>query len=219
MSGLSFSEVMRGHIAFEDRGFELAARQGRRDSTRLTARLNIYISDLEAFISDSGHEAKTTGWIECDALGGRLAIERGVFCPFVSANTPPRMQMLYRLWFQDAVGHPLTLAGFKALPGAATARVWHDTSVLFTRILGDHGEAETDVVASGILRVQPADFLVTLASFRGRAGTRAAQVKAISRYLEFFARQLWPLYAPRFGADRAEQDRPPNAGTGSQKGP
>jgi len=39
-------------------------------------------------------------------------VERGVFNLFVDEG-PADRHMLYRLWFADSVGHPLTLAGFK----------------------------------------------------------------------------------------------------------
>jgi hypothetical protein len=216
MSGLKFAEVVRGHIAFDDRGFERAARDGRRNDTRLNARLTIDLSDLDAFVADPRREAKVTGWIECDALGGRLAIERGVFSPFVANHDPQRTLMLYRLWFRDSVGHPLTLAGFKSLPGGAATRVWRDTTVLFVRVLSGHGESAAEVVASGIIRVRLADFLGTLASFRGRADTLRAKVEAIARYGAFFTEQLWRLYAPRVGSKRPSPDPDPDSETGNK---
>jgi hypothetical protein len=216
MSGLKFAEVMRGHIAFDDRGFERAGREGRRNDARLNARLTIDVSDLDAFVADPEREAMVTGWIECDALGGRLAIERGVFSPFVANHDPRQTLMLYRLWFRDSVGHPLTLAGFKSLPGGAATRVWRDTTVLFVRVLSGHGESPVEVVASGIIRVRAADFLATLASFRGRADTFPDQAKAIARYGAFFAGQVWPLYAPKFGSKRPSPDPDPDSETGNK---
>ena len=46
---------------------------------------------------------------------GLLPVERGVFNLFVADDVPGRKRMLYRLFFRNGVGHPLTLSGFKVV--------------------------------------------------------------------------------------------------------
>ena len=84
-------------------------------------------------------QAGAFGWVECDALGGRLAVERGVFNLFVDTE-PGVKHMLYRLFFRDGVGHPLTMTGYKLVRDDAGFDVWQDTTTLFTRVLRGHVE-------------------------------------------------------------------------------
>jgi cholesterol oxidase len=104
--------------------------------------------------------------------------------------------MLYRLYFDDATGHPLTLTGFKVVeddPGLDS--VWSDTSTLFTRLLQGHvqaaQEANSEVVASGILHIHPLDFARQLTTFRTDPPGR---FDAIARFGALFAGQLWEVY-------------------------
>ena len=46
--------------------------------------------------------------------------------------------MLYRLFFRDGAGHPLTLSGHKLIEDNAGFDVWRDTTTLFTRVLRGH---------------------------------------------------------------------------------
>jgi cholesterol oxidase len=61
--------------------------------------------------------------------------------------------MLYRLWFRDGVGHPLTLTGFKLVPTTGFD-VWKDTTTLFTHVLrgprGGRRRRRAPNVASGV---------------------------------------------------------------------
>ena len=60
-------------------------------------------------------------------------------------DTEPGVKhMLYRLWFRDGVGHPLTLTGFKLVRDDAGFDVWKDTTTLFTRVLRGHVEEGGD---------------------------------------------------------------------------
>ena len=103
--------------------------------------------------------APAVGYVESDVLGGRLPSSGGVQ-PFVDAgevNGEPVPHMLYRLWFTDAVGHPLTLTGFKNIhhPVDALSRfsdVWSEPTTLYTTILPATSRAEEDHAAAVIGR-------------------------------------------------------------------
>ena len=97
------------------------------------------VDDIQRFGVDPMRQAGAFGWVKCDALGGRLAVERGVFNLFVDTE-PGVKHMLYRLFFRDGVGHPLTMTGYKLVRDDAGFDVWRDTTTLFTRVLRGHVE-------------------------------------------------------------------------------
>jgi hypothetical protein len=135
--------------------------------------------------------------VRCEALGGRLAVERGAFNLFVA--DPGGKRMLYRLFFRDGVGHPLTLAGYKVVREGSGAHVWRDTTTLYVRVLRGHvmeeDEPGAEVVASGILRLRPWDFARQLATFRGGGLSLAGRIAAVGRFDALFLGALWQVYA------------------------
>jgi hypothetical protein len=198
-TSVRFTEEMRGHVSFGESDFERGAREGRTNDTRLMVHLTIEVDDLDRLAADAGRAAEARGWVGCDALGGRLPVERGVFNLLVEEEDPQIKHMLYRLYFRDGVGHPVTLAGFKTLTNRRGRHVWGDTSTLYTRLLREHVEAAedpgTEIVASGILRIHPLGFLRQLATFRA-AGRRSAVARAaaIVRFDALFLGHLWEVY-------------------------
>lgn len=194
-----FVEEMTGFITFGEPDERRALRDGRRSGTRLTVHLGIRIESEKRFAADSVQGARADGWVSCDALGGReLPVEAGTFDLFVDGASPDQKLMLYRLFFRDGVGHPLTLAGCKTVGAGFPWHIWRDTSTLSTRILRGHagpvGEANAELVASGILRLHPVGFLRQLTTFRADAPSRGAALVAIGRFDAFFVRRLWSMY-------------------------
>jgi cholesterol oxidase len=205
-TGVRFTEEMGGHVSFGEEDHERGARQGRETGTRLMFRLTIEVDDLDRFAADARRAAGARGWVRCEALGGRLPVERGAFNLFVDDHDPARKRMLYRLFFRDGVGRPLTLSGFKVVGGRPGIGVWRDTTTLYVRVLGGHvGEGDepgAEVVASGVLRLRPWGFARQLATFRGGGATRRARAAAIRRFGALFLGQLWQAYGGRFAVDR-----------------
>lgn len=197
-TSVRFTEEMKGYVSFGERDHERGAREGSGSGTRLMFHLTIEVGDLDRFEADDRREAGAEGWVACEALGGRLPVERGVFNLFVEDDEPGRRRMLYRLFFRDGVGHPLTLAGFKVVRERSGAHVWRDTSTLYVRVLRGHvegrDEPEAEVVASGILRLRPLDFARQLATFRAGGPSLAGRVAAIGRFDALFVGQLWQTY-------------------------
>ncbi|MHB8816504.1 MAG: patatin-like phospholipase family protein, partial [Steroidobacteraceae bacterium] len=95
---LRFTERMTGSVQFGP----LDAINGDRED--LSVRLTIEIGSLDAFIVNPRHESSITGEFLCEALGGRLPVERGTFNLFVEDPDPEHLRMLYRLWFTDRAG-------------------------------------------------------------------------------------------------------------------
>lgn len=198
---LSFSETMRGEVAFGETGFGPAGGNGRRPASPLRVHLTITADDLERFMHQPEHEARVEGEVVCEDLGGRLPIERGTFNLFVDQGDPAHKRMLYRLFFADGVGHPLTLTGFKVIEAETGRGVWRDTTTLYTRVLKGHVEPGEDddagVVAAGIIHVQLLDFLHQLTTFRARTQTRSGSAAALARFGTMFVGSLWDVYARR----------------------
>jgi hypothetical protein len=170
MTTVRFTEEMLGHVTFGEEDFGRGAAPGRDGAAALKFHLTIVVDDIERFGADPLRRAGAHGYVESDALGGRLAVEHGTFNLFVDTE-PGVKRMLYRLFFRDGAGHPLTLSGFKLIEDDAGFDVWKDTTTLFTRVLRGHvGEAEetgAELVASGVLRIRVRDFARQLTTFRG----------------------------------------------------
>jgi cholesterol oxidase len=131
-SSVRFTEEMLGHITFGETDFARGAQPDRDGSAAFKFHLTIEVEDIERFSTDPLRAAAAKGWIHCDALGGRLPVAQGWFNLFVDVE-PGVKHMLYRLWFYDGVGHPLTMTGFKLVSNDAGFDVWKDTTTLFTR--------------------------------------------------------------------------------------
>jgi hypothetical protein len=113
-----------------------------------------------------------------------LPVEKGVFNLFVDEEDPSRKRMLYRLFFRDGAGHPLTLSGFKVVEDDPGLDLWTDTTTLFTRVLQGHvdpeQEAQAPVAASGIMQIYLLDFFRQLTTFETEGPTPADRASALT---------------------------------------
>jgi len=198
MTSVRFTEEMLGHVTFGESDFARGAQTGRDGSEFLKFHLTIEVADMERFSHDPMRQAGAIGYLQCDALGGRLPVEKGVFNLFVDSG-PGVKRMLYRLWFRDGVGHPLTLTGFKLVRDDAGFDVWKDTTTLFTHVLRGHVEvgedAEAELVASGVLRIRVQDFAKQMTTFRaGGSGGIGAKLGGLIKFGVIFVGQLAEVY-------------------------
>lgn len=206
---LKFTEKMKGFCAFNETDYQQGFHRGLASGSALRFQLTIAIDDTYAFIADPNHVARAVGYVHSDVLGGRLPVEQGVFNLFVDAgvaNGEPARHMLYRLWFRDAVGHPLTLTGFKDIshPDAAYAQfsdIWRETTTLYTKILAGHVEVGDDdkapLISAGILYIQPLDFAHQLTTFRVKGPGLSGRWRALCAFAGLFMGQLWEVFQPR----------------------
>ena len=130
-------------------------------------------------------------------------MQQGAFNLFVDEG-PATRHMLYRLYFADATGRPLTLAGFKDVrPGPLDRRLARDLDALRP----DPGRAtsrsptagrgpRTGLVGSGILRIRPLDFAWQLTTFRVRGPTWAGRLRALDAFGQLFMSELWQVFDP-----------------------
>jgi hypothetical protein len=196
-SSVRFTEEMLGHVTFGELDFARGAQPNRDGSGAFKFHLTIEVEDIEAFGNDPLRPATAVGWIESDAFGGKLPVERGWFNLFVDVE-PGVKHMLYRLWFRDGVGHPLTMTGFKLVKDDAGFDVWKDTTTLFTRILQGHVEEGDDdaatVIASGIIIIRARDFAKQLTTFRAGGPSVPNQLGALTKFGVIFVQQLAEAY-------------------------
>jgi len=198
-ASLRFTEKMKGFISFGEEDYDRGFRKGKRAKTKCMFHLTITMDDVERFIADEQHQGTADGYVDCDALGGKLPVESGLFNLFVEAGEHgERKLMLYRLFLADGEGHPITLSGFKEVENDPGVDVWSDTSTLFTSILAGHVEPGGDddaaeLVARGILHILPTDFAVQCTTFRVDPAHR---VDAIGRFGALFAGDLWEVFGP-----------------------
>jgi hypothetical protein len=194
-STVRFTEEMLGHVSFGETEFGRGANGKREDAAALMFHLTIEVEDIDSFARDPLRPATAVGYVHCDALGGRLPVERGWFNLFVDVE-PGVKHMLYRLWFKDGVGHPLTLTGFKLVKDDAGFDVWKDTTTLFTSVYREHvseGE-EGEPLARGVLRIRIQDFAKQLTTFRAGGPSLANQLGALVRFGVIFMQQLAEAY-------------------------
>jgi hypothetical protein len=198
MTSVRFTEEMLGHVTFGESDFARGAQTGRDGSEFLKFHLTIEVADMDRFSTDPMRQAGAVGYLQCDALGGKLPVEKGVFNLFVDSD-PGVKRMLYRLWFRDAVGHPLTMTGYKLVENDAGFDLWKDTTTLFTKVLKGHvedsGDATAELVASGILRIRVQDFAKQMTTFRaGGSGGVGAKLGGLIKFGVIFVNQLAEVY-------------------------
>jgi cholesterol oxidase len=203
---IRFTEQMKGFMTFGEDDYDRAFRDGKDHKRRLMFELTITADDVERFMADPQHMGRAEGYVKCDLLGGERPVEHGVFNLFVDQDGDrERKRMLYRLFFSDAEGHPLTFTGYKVVEDDPGFDLWSDTSTLFTSILAGHVDeaAETDaaLLGRGILHILPLDFAKQLTTFRTDPPHR---VDAVGRFGALFAGKLWEAYG-----HRAEREQVP----------
>ena len=107
--------------------------------------------------------------------------------------------MLYRLFFRDSNGEALTLSGFKDIKDDPGFDIWADTTTLFTRIyrgqVQANDEANSELIASGIIHIYLLDFLKQLTTFRVEGPTTEDKAAAFARFGKLFMGKLWDVYA------------------------
>ncbi|MCG8468958.1 MAG: patatin-like phospholipase family protein [Gemmatimonadetes bacterium] len=195
---LRFTEDMKGYAAQGARDFRDGFEAGRDAGAYLHAHMTIGVDDVHTFVTDPEHEAEISGWIRYEPVGQRLPIESGRFNLFLNRADPSEKRMLYRVFFRDGGGDPLTLLGYKEVRDDPGIDLWSDTSTLYTRILRGHVDGDPDdesIEASGIIRISLPDFMRQLTTFRVEAEGAGERLAAMARFGRLFLGNLWDVYA------------------------
>jgi cholesterol oxidase len=195
---VSFTEEMKGFVAFGASDFESGYKAGKESRTALMFHLTITAEDMDSFVAEPEQDCVAEGYVRCEALGGELPVGEGVFNLFVDQDGDRRRKrMLYRLPFADGAGQPLTLTGFKVVEDDPGFDIWQDTTTLYTKVLRGHLAAAEDEgaeqLATGIIHIHPLDFAKQLTTFRS---TPPGDIDALARFGRLFVGDLWEVYGP-----------------------
>ncbi len=197
---LEFTEEMKGFFTPGQTDYRLGFEEGRRQGSDLMFHLTIATDDVYRFMEDPRLFIPARGWVRSSRLGGRRAVERGDFNLFVDVSASKK-NMLYRLFFTDGEGRPLTLTGHKDIVGKRISTGWAETTTLYTRVLEGHvepdQEAAAELVGAGILHISAPDFARQLTTFRVRGGTFGGRMKALGAFLDLFMGNLWQMFVRR----------------------
>ncbi|TMC54261.1 MAG: hypothetical protein E6J20_04095 [Chloroflexi bacterium] len=204
---LWFTEEMKGFVG-NGPNFEQGFNAGQTDHEDLMFHLTITVDGVYEFVTTEGKWARAEGWVSSRRFGQKLSVEQGWFNLFQdqpdapgNAPNPIDKLMLYRLFFADKDGNPLTLSGMKTVHRSAHSDLWHDTTTLFTNVFRGHvgadQEASATVEATGILRLHLLDFLRQLTTFKAQAPTEKDRVAVLSHFGTFFMGNLWDVYGRR----------------------
>ena len=198
-TSLQFTEEMKGYVDFGETDYDKGFRKGKKDNTFIMFHLTMKVDRVNTFIVQPKHEAASEGYVECEKLGGRLTVERGFFNLVIDEYDPQRKKMLYRLFFQDSDGNPITLSGFKDVKDDPGFDLWADTTTLFVRLykghVGPDEESNAEIVASGIMQIFFVDFMKLLTTFRTEGPSLADRTAALARFGRLFLGKLWDVYA------------------------
>jgi cholesterol oxidase len=203
-ASVEFTEKMRGFITFGADDYDQGFRKGKKAKTKCMFHLTITMDDIERFVAEPAHAGTAAGYLDCDALGGKLPVIQGWFNLFVDDDEDgeERKLMKYRLWLEDGEGHPITFNGYKEAKDDPGFDLWSDTTTLFSHVLAGHvppgpanevGDAGEEIVATGILHVLPADFAVQMTTFRVDPAHR---LDALGRFGALFLGSMWETWKP-----------------------
>jgi predicted patatin/cPLA2 family phospholipase len=191
---LDFSETAKGYVAEGASDDQAGYEQGRLDGTRIEAKFEIHIDDVDSFLTNPEHEARLSGEVRCDALGGALRISQGRYNLFVDKGDPTQKTVRYHMLLSGTEG-AYTLEAIKRISNDPGTDALTDPATAFVKISAGVGEMRTNTVWSGIMRAGALDFLKHLASFRTDASTFAERTSVLSRFGAFYLGHLWDVYA------------------------
>lgn len=206
----AFGEKLKGHLAFDVSDPDKGAEQGKLDGTSIVLHLRVIPDDHGGLTVDPRQEKRLTGWVDCDALGGRLSVSDGRMTLVDRADTGS-LRVRYRLFLTDSVGYPLTLAAWRNVRQGSVLDVWHDVITRPFLLLAGHVESQrlegqpcsdapssSRIVGAGVVSLRVPDLARSLIGLRPvtdplgqirtlvEAGTFATHVLG----------SLWRVYRP-----------------------
>ncbi|KAI0104878.1 glucose-methanol-choline oxidoreductase [Nemania sp. FL0031] len=220
--GFGFTEVMSGHIhrlhdkddgSFRDTidDYELANRTAK--SLCETARffLSVQAFNTRSVVNDPKHSANLTGTFSCPTLeGSPFMVRRGNFNLFlVDTKAPGTRNLTYDFDMVGTSGQRLHFHGYKVVDSSvalAPIQFWRSTSTLYVTITERPPKNSVDavdgedfcprgkVVAQGIMRIQPRDFLSEMLTLAPTGSSIFGKVKSVADFMTFFTRKSMSLF-------------------------
>lgn len=219
--GFGFTEVMSGHIHRlhpNDSGnyrdniddYELATRTAK--SLCETARffLSVQAFNTRSVVNDPKHSANLTGTFSCPTLeGSPFMVRRGNFNLFlVDTKAPGTRNLTYDFDMYGTNDQRLHFHGYKVVDSSvalAPVQFWRSTSTLYVTITErppkrSNEESDDDfcrkgkVVAQGIMRIEPRDFLSEILTLTATGSNIFDKVKSVANFMTFFTRKSMSLF-------------------------
>ena len=184
--GIQFSERMMGELTLKVDGLPRKA----------TAILTIVAEDLQAFVDPKDRTAKVVGTVDVPGLSPEpMTISQGTFKFLV--KDPDRVDMTHMTYsavLTDAAKRTRFLNGHKDIHDDRGFDLWSDTTTLFTTIY-DGTDDNGPLLASGVLRISPADFARELRATRVTGTHDVTEIlKAQALYGQTFAQEMFSVY-------------------------
>ncbi|OTB06144.1 hypothetical protein M426DRAFT_118907 [Hypoxylon sp. CI-4A] len=220
-SGFGFTEVMSGYI-HKDRGltrdnidtYELAANTAKSNSETARFFLSVQSFNVRSIVHDPSHRANLTGTFVCPTLeGSPFMVQRGDFNLFLlDRKAPGTRNLTYDFDMRGINGRRLHFHGYKVVDSSvalAPVQFWKSTSTLYVTItesMPDHIRTCDDadecgllgeIVAKGIMRIQPKDFLSEAMTLTPTGSNLLRKAVSATNFFTFFTRKsLSLLLAP-----------------------
>ncbi|MCG9768349.1 GMC family oxidoreductase N-terminal domain-containing protein [Pseudoalteromonas piscicida] len=207
-TGLAFTERMQGYFSrvvepstTSLQTYLAAYQQGQETNQTLSFVLTVTSTDLEVMLTDPQHKAHISGRVECNLLSDKpLTVRNGEFRLFERQAFPPNTRkMIYKMNLMAEDGKQYFFNAFKLIKDDPhSLDLWDDTTTLFVDI-HEGEDTQGAVCGHGIMKIAPIDFVTQLATIRvSHADSKAARLKAIARFGQFFAGTLYQSYGSIF---------------------
>jgi cholesterol oxidase len=209
--GVEFTETMKGFWAEGAGDYAAAAARGQASGNSLEFTLTIRGDDVNRMLTEPGHEARMTGTVLGPKLSAKpLTVDRGVFQLFVvNPDQVETRNMIYKMTMVSEEGNRWYFDGFKVVHQGPVTAIWPDTSTLYITIR--QNDQDGPLVGTGILHIEPADFLKQMTTMQvTNASSTAERLKTQARFGEFFAGVLYQTYGGIFARPTAfDPNAPP----------
>jgi cholesterol oxidase len=215
--GIEFTERMQGYVStsvteVSAEGYARGEEAGQRENSTFSFVLTIAAQDADRLVHDPDHEARMLGEVQAPALSpDPLVVTEGRFNLFIP--DPVRVatrDMRYRMRMTATDGREYFFTGYKYVQDGPVTDMWHDTTTLYVSIK-DGPDENGPVLATGILHIEPGDFLRQLRTMQVLNATSELQrLKKLAEFGEYFGGALYRSYGGVFARPvRFDPDAPP----------
>ncbi|KAI2615936.1 FAD/NAD(P)-binding domain-containing protein [Hypoxylon sp. NC1633] len=216
-SGFGFTEVMSGYV-HKDTGlkrdnidtYELAARTAKSLSETARFFLSVQSFNIRSIVNDPNHRAMLTGSFVCPTLeGSPFMVQRGDFNLFLlDRKAPGTRNLTYDFDMRGINGRKLHFHGYKVVDSSVALsplHFWKSTTTLYVTITNplpdslrscpdaDECGLLGEIVAKGIMSIQPMDFLSEVLTLTPTGSSLYRKAMSAGNFLTFFTRKSMSL--------------------------
>ncbi|KAI3396784.1 hypothetical protein diail_11684 [Diaporthe ilicicola] len=220
-SGFGFTEVMSGFIHHDEHGmkedkrpnYELAYRTA--ESLCESARffLSVQAFNIKSIVRDPAHRGMLTGTFVCPTIpGSPFMVQRGEFNLFkLDLKAPGTRNLTYDFDMTGINGERLHFHGYKVVDSSvalAPWQFWRSTTTLYCTVSkrvdlklpikeeehDDEAWRKLQVVAKGMMHIQPGDFLSELMTMTPTGSSILQKLTSAASFMTFFTRRSMSLF-------------------------